>query len=84
MLHFLGCQRDVTKHASVQEYELAAVTAITVSVAVIQLRTAVDHKETPTPAEESRLTAGTIMFVTWTDTWVHWCTPTININVDKA
>lgn len=56
---FSGCQRDVTKHASAHEYEPAAFTAITVSVALIQ--TAVHHEETPTPEEASRLTAGLIM-----------------------
>lgn len=54
----------MTKHASVHEYELAAFTAITVSVTTIQ--TAVYHEETPTPEEKSRLTAGLIMSVTHT------------------
>ena len=34
--HFFRCQTDVTKHASVHEYELAAFTTITVSVTLIQ------------------------------------------------
>ncbi len=55
---FRGCQRDVTKHVSVHEHELAALTAITVSVTLIQ--TAANHKETPTPEEESWLPAGLI------------------------
>lgn len=59
-----GCQTDVTKRASVHEYEPAAFTAITVSVTLIQ--TALYHRETP--EEESQPTAGLIMSVSHTQT----------------
>lgn len=50
--------RDETKPVSGHEYEPAAFTAITVSATLTE--TAVIHEETPTPEEESQLTAGLV------------------------